>query len=243
MAVETWLPWCERVDGPEWKQGYDTAARRTLSNIKGEVKHSAEGGFTSLLAALQHPTRQASWTFSISKQGRVVQHYPLEFITWHCGDFAGNRDYVGSEHEGVAGDPLTTEQILATVHISLDIRRLAGITAPPAIRVNLWEHNWISSTTCPSKRIPWGAIIVKINNEEGTAMDAIDQVEDWIGDGKHRTLGQLLRHLNRGVELRREGVQHNTDAIERVDTKIVDHVKNHPTGSTNDGCYTHLTSS
>ncbi len=164
--TDTYLSWCERRDGPNWKQGYTGIPTRTLGNIKGEVKHSAEGSYAALLAALNHATRQASWHFSISKSGHVAQHYPLESVCWHAGDMAANIKYVGIEHEGVAGEPLTTAQVLATVHLSLDIRKFAGITAHPSRHINLWEHNWISATACPSNRIPWALIINKIITEE-----------------------------------------------------------------------------
>jgi len=164
--AETWLSWCERVDGPSWKQGYASVKTRALPDIKGEVKHSAEGSYLALLATLNHPTRTASWHFSVSKSGHVAQHYPLESVCWHAGGFSQNLNYIGIEHEGKAGEILTTAQVLATVHISLDIRRLAGLTAPPAIKINLWEHNWLSATACPSNRIPWTVIISKIKSEE-----------------------------------------------------------------------------
>ena len=174
----TYLSWCERIDGPNWKQGYTGIPTRTLGNIKGEVKHSAEGSYAALLAALNNPSRIASWHFSVSKSGHVAQHYPLESVCWHAGDMAANIKYVGIEHEGVVGEPLTTAQVLATVHLSLDIRRFAGITANPQRRVNLWEHNELSSTACPSHRIQWLPIIVKIMEEE-MALTADDK--DYLG--------------------------------------------------------------
>ena len=162
----TYLSWCEKVNGHPSKQGYQGIPNRTLGNIKGEVKHSAEGSYAALLAAVKNPGRIASWHFSVSKTGHVAQHYPLESVCWHAGNMQANIQYVGIEHEGVVGEPLTVAQVLATVHLSLDIRRFAGITAPPARHINLWEHNWISATACPSNRIPWALIINKIKTEE-----------------------------------------------------------------------------
>ncbi len=174
----TRLSWCERIDGPNWKQGYTGIPTRTLGNIKGEVKHSAEGSYAALLAALNNPSRIASWHFSVSKSGHVAQHYPLESVCWHAGDKRANIRYVGIEHEGRVGEPLTTAQVLATVHISLDIRKFAGLTALPATRVNLWEHNWISATACPSNRIPWALIINKIIAEERPVVPPPEEDEE-----------------------------------------------------------------
>ena len=171
--ASTWLPWCERSDGPLWKQGYGAAANRTLNDIKGDVKHSAEGSYSALLAEINNPNRTASWTFSMRKDGHTVQHYPLESITWHCGNMQGNIDYVGIEHAGKGSTgPLTVAQELATIRISKWLREhTAAGDQPPAERVNLWEHNWLSpSTSCPSGRVPWPTIIAALQEEEKPKM-------------------------------------------------------------------------
>lgn len=179
---ETWLSWCEKIPGPAWKQGYFGIPNRPLSLIEGDVKHSAEGGWAALLNEINHPTRQSSWTFAVRKDGHVVQHYPLESVTWHCGkpgdlhtetELIGNAALVGIEHEGRAGEPLTSKQIESTVRISRDLRALTFAGAnPPELAVNLWEHNWISNvTSCPSNRVPWDVILEQLE-EEDMALDA-----------------------------------------------------------------------
>jgi hypothetical protein len=175
--METWLDWATKIPGPPWKGGYfGIGQTRPLSLVEGDVKHSAEGQMTALLAEVMHPTRQASWHFSVGLD-RVVQHYPLEWIAWHCGkpgdadtetELVGNVSLVGIEHSGKAGDALTPYQRAATVRITQDIRRLgfAG-TYPPELAVNLFEHNWISPVTaCPSNRIPWDDILAELTQEE-----------------------------------------------------------------------------
>lgn len=164
--INTWLPDVVRQLGPGWKQGYVGFPRRKLSEILGEVDHSAGGGLQATFKELNRRFRKASWTFTIAKSGRKFQHYPLESITWHCGkrgdwNTPGNVTLVGIEHEGGApgneSEPLTWEQEGASVKLSHDIRRLCSRVRAnaPMPRVNLFEHNWLSATACPSGRINW----------------------------------------------------------------------------------------
>ena len=37
------------------------------------------------------------------------------------------------------------------------------------MRVNLWEHNWLTQTSCPSGRIPWDRLIADLQG--GDEMD------------------------------------------------------------------------
>ncbi len=170
--AETWLSWCTKRPGPAWKQGYYLLPRRSLNQVEGDVKHSAEGSYAGLLNIIATSTRQASWHFSVAKDGRVSQHYPLESICWHAGKkgdlsnqtaLIGNVTLVGIEHEGFAGQTLTPQQIDVTVRITQEVRaRTFAGTRPPELAVNLWEHNWLSGTACPSNRIPWSTIMNKL---------------------------------------------------------------------------------
>lgn len=160
--MDTWLPFCVKRPGPDWKQGYPNVSRRTLAEIEGEVDHSMEGYRGGAYAVLDGPI-QSSWTFSIYRSGPPEQHYPLESITWHAGlpgdrrtdtSLIGNLTLVGKEHEGIRED-LTPSQLDWSLKITQAIRGLAPHIGTPALRVNLFEHNWLTSTSCPSGRIPW----------------------------------------------------------------------------------------
>jgi hypothetical protein len=169
--MSTWLPFAIKIPGPGWKQGYGDVAERELSFIEGEVKHSAEGSMGALLGEIQHPTRQASWHFSIDKDGTIVQHYPLEAITWHCGlpgdrsfdtSIVGNITLVGEEHAGVRGETIVGAQQAASRMITDAIHDLCPRVASRGLRLRdtLWEHNWVSPvTSCPSGRMDWAAFI------------------------------------------------------------------------------------
>ena len=129
-----------------------------------------------LYSVLDGP-RQASWTFSIPKVGEPVQHYSLEKITWHCGlpgdrrqdtSLIGNLTLVGKEHEGVAGEPWTENQVYWSARIDVALCQLCPAfgTNPPTLRLNQWEHNWLSATSCPSDRNPWAEKFRLINEWE-----------------------------------------------------------------------------
>lgn len=189
--METWLPFAIRHPGPLGKTGYSGATGRTLAEIEGEVKHSSEGTLAGALAVLADPNRQASWHLTIAKTGLVYQHYPWEAVTWHAGlpgdrridtSLLGNLTLIGEEYEGGGpgkmGEPLTVKQLAASIRVSESVRRLCPRVAanPPTLRRNLWEHNWLSATSCPSGRIPWNAIIAALQEEE---MDEIT-IKRWI---------------------------------------------------------------
>ncbi len=171
----TWLSFCARRPGPEWKTGYGTGDR-TLAQIEGVVDHSMEGTMAGAYSVLDGP-RQSSWTFSIPKVGEPVQHYSLEKITWHAGlpgdrrqdtSLIGNLTLVGKEHEGKVGEPWTENQIYWSAKIDVALRQLCPAFGanPPTLRLNQWEHNWLSATSCPSGRNPWQEKFALINEWE-----------------------------------------------------------------------------
>lgn len=168
-----WLPFCTRRPGPDWKQGYPGIPRRSLDQIEGEAKHSAEGGRLAMHGVLDSE-RTASWTFSIFKTGAPEQHYPLESVPWTNGSPLANLKFIGEEHEGVAGEELNGNQILWTAQITGSVRELCPkIDQPPTLRLNLWEHNWLTifgadPTACPSGRIPWAKVIAALQEDEMT---------------------------------------------------------------------------
>ena len=177
----TWLSFCARRPGPEWKQGYGTGDR-TLAQIEGVVDHSMEGPLPAAYTVLDGPA-QSSWTFSLPKVGEPIQHYEIEKITWHAGlpgdrrhdtSLIGNLTLIGKEHEGVAGEPWTENQTYWSARIDVALRQLCPAFGanPPTLRKNMWEHNWLSSTSCPSGRNPWNAKFALINEWEDVMTDA-----------------------------------------------------------------------
>ena len=213
---ETWFPWCIRQDGPSDKRGYGGVPTRQLSEIEGEVKHSTEGSFAAALGELFKPTREASWHFTLPKDGPPRQHYPLEAITWHCGQagdrrtdtsLVGNITLVGIEHEDYPDNQLSGNQIKNTVRLTQDIRAHCPHVAanPPALRVNLWEHGWLSATACPSGLIPWAEIIAELKEDDMplTAED-MRQIETLIVRilrSEEFSVGGINYRVGRGVSL------------------------------------------
>ena len=174
--TSTWFDFCERVPGPAWKVGYGSLKAVSLGEIEGTVDHSAEGTMAGLLSVLNGP-RYASWTFSIPKVGRPKQHYSVEDITWQAGlpgdrridtSLIGNLVLRGKEFVGKAGELWTDNQVYWSARIDVEMRKVAPQFAanPPTLRLNQWEHNWLSDTSCPSGRNLWGQKFALINEWE-----------------------------------------------------------------------------
>ena len=177
----TWLSFCARRPGPEWKTGYGTGDR-TLKQIEGVVDHSMEGSLAGAYSVLDSPT-QSSWTFSIPKVGEPIQHFELTKIPWHAGlpgdrrhdtSLIGNLTLIGKEHEGKVGEPWTENQTYWSAKIDVACRALCPAFGanPPTFRLNMWEHNWLSATSCPSGRNPWDEKFKLINEWEEKMTDA-----------------------------------------------------------------------
>jgi hypothetical protein len=118
-----------------------------------------EGSLTAALGELMNPARQASWTFSNPKSGKLLQHYPIESITWASGSVVANTRFLAIESEGVAGEVLNANQIQNVQDL------MAALPLGPWVRkVNAWEHREMvqfgsAPTACPSNRYPWQQII------------------------------------------------------------------------------------
>ena len=191
----TWLSFCARRPGPEWKQGYGTGDR-TLAQIEGVLDHSMEGSMAGAYSVLDGPV-QSSWTFSLPKVGEPVQHYPLTKITWHAGlpgdrrtdtSLIGNLTLGGKEHEGRKGEPWTENQLFWSAKIDFAMRTLCPQYGknPPTLRLNTFWHTWLSATSCPSGRNPDEAKFALINEWE----------DDMPLDNKDK---EYLAGLMRGV--------------------------------------------
>lgn len=151
--ADTWGAYAIVRPGPPHKTGVPGVYSR---HGQGVVVHSAEGSLEAALGVLDDP-RPASWHLTVAKDGRYYQHYPIEVVCWHAG-FDANVRYVGVECEGVAGEPLTPEQV-STLRSILDW--LQAVDAWPVRErgVTLWEHNEFMPTNCPSGRIPWDQLL------------------------------------------------------------------------------------
>lgn len=117
-----------------------------------------------------------SWHFTIDGDGddadpasyaTVYQHYPLTDSCWHTGVYAYNARQIGVEHirpDGVNATVLKGAQLRASVRLARWIADEAGwpqglLRDVPAgsDQRTLWQHNELTSTGCPSGRIPWDA--------------------------------------------------------------------------------------
>lgn len=208
----TVLPWATWRAGPRQKLGYGSKKTRPLTSIEGEVKHSAEGYYPAMLSVLDDLSR-GSWHFSILLDGRLIQHYQLEDIAWHCGlpgdervdtSLIGNITLVGVEHEGI-GAPINDAQIATTTRLSSELRILCPAygSRPPQLRVNMWEHGWLSQTACPSDRILWNPIIAGL-----TQLPIEEDDMAW-------TEQQIAEHLTR-----MKNINAQTDKLGTIESRL-----------------------
>jgi hypothetical protein len=172
-----WYAEAIRLDGPANKFGGYAAG--DYADKRGEVKHSMAGSFDGAMGVLSGPA-QSSWHFSVCKDGRVYQHYPLSANTWHGNDsddddnVAANIDLVGVEHEGGGpgneSEPLTYAQLDATTRLTGWMMAQFGFSACARLgstSATVWllvEHNEVgnTATACPSGRIPWAEIQTRL---------------------------------------------------------------------------------
>ena len=167
---------------PLTKTGYPELGVGYKGPKRGDVKHSAEGGWGGIYSALDSLTRRASWHFTVGYD-RIEQHYDLSAHCWHAGDtdddggVKANIDLVGIEHLGVAGERLTLDQIDMTTRLSAwcaeqfgrsAFRRFDGWDSDEAEVWLLVEHKEVSNepTACPSGRIPWDVILAKLQEDD-----------------------------------------------------------------------------
>ena len=157
---------------PTGKHGYgsdDTHLRQ------GMVFHSMEGSLAGAFGRMDipldasNPYTQASWTFSVGKDGTVYQHADTDDITWTNGSYEANKRFWGVENEGRAGEPLTEPQyqgLLGLVRWIYPAHGLGFVRQQTA-----WEHNEMgrfgsAATACPSGRIPWERLLTDFNMED-----------------------------------------------------------------------------
>ncbi len=174
-----WCPFVTRRDGNPQKMGYPQLGVGYGGPKRGDVKHSAEGeNWDVIHDLLDSLVRRASWHFTVGYD-RVEQHYEISAHTWHAGDtdddggVRANIDLIGIEHLGMAGTPLTAYQVEMTARISRWAAEQFGYTTFSRYpqQTGTWtlvEHNQVSDapTACPSNRIPWGLVLLKIEELE-----------------------------------------------------------------------------
>lgn len=178
MSADQWFPKAVREPGHPQAHGY--AGEQEPGHKAGAVYHSAEGSIAtmrSILASYGEP----SWTFSNPKVGRLIQAYPVGYHTWANGSLSANVRYVSCESEGVAGDGLTPSQVQNLIDLTCWLKRRFGWTGL-ARRVELWEHNELAQTACPSGRIPWDKIVAGAREEddEVTALEEVRQLRKEV---------------------------------------------------------------
>lgn len=145
--MSLYYPGCVQMPGPTHKVWPEE------NSCDGVILHSAEGYRAGLESQLRDA--EVSWHFTVYQDGTVEQHYPLTASCWHAGSKASNVRLIGVEHEGVAGEPLTAAQLLASVALVRWLQSECG-WGQLARGVNLYEHREVNSgTNCPSGRIPW----------------------------------------------------------------------------------------
>lgn len=161
LMPDIWYPKAQRLDGPSKK-----TSRKKSWPKQGAVYHSAEGTWPGMRSVLSG-TRKSSWHFSNLKDGTLYQHYSLDVVAWHAR--GGNTANFGVENEGFKGEDLTTAQVKNLVGITAWAKKECGWGKLSRVQPgrNLWEHNEISPTECPSDRIPWAKVIKRAQSDDG----------------------------------------------------------------------------
>ena len=186
ISANGWLDWALPKPGPPEKQ-YSQA-----NAVAGFIPHSMVGslnGWYSRLMDLSKlpdgsftPNAAASVHGSVLLDGTVIQHYPLTASCWASGSRAANTRFVAFEHESIYTDgrpdetkPLTPQQVDADVRIIRELMVWKGWQPrrpknASDLTATLYEHNEMTrfgalATSCPSGRVPWAAILEKLQSQ------------------------------------------------------------------------------
>ncbi len=213
---------------------------------EGVVIHSMEGSLQAGFGVLDGP-RQASWHFSISKTGEVYQHVDTDQIAWTNGGYDANKLWWGIECEGVAGEALTEPQYQALLQVLRWLWATHEVGAPVR-QETLWEHREMTrfgspSTSCPSGRIPWAALINEWEDDmaldpvadkatfekmlrsvlSNTEVIAIDDDNNKVGG--YSSLGLYLYRIRQNGSHAKDAAQHGADGDSYTDEQAVKAVK------------------
>ena len=100
VVAELWFPFAERDPSPPEKQGYSSSPSPPGGEKTATIFHSMDGGYAGSRRGLMDVSVRKSWTGSVLKDGRVIQHLPLTAHAWHCGSASMNIASTGWEFEG-----------------------------------------------------------------------------------------------------------------------------------------------
>ena len=215
---------------PTPKMGYMVNAAFGFDNThlqQGMVFHSMEGSLAGAFGELDNPSRQASWTFSVAKDGTVYQHVDTANIAWTNGSYDANKRFWGVENEGRAGEPLTEPQYQALLSL---VRWIYPAHRLPFIRQQTaWEHNEMTRfgsapTACPSGRIPWGRLLsdfgleADMTPEESARLQRLEEGQARIEQALY---GNLLEATPNGVLEWRNAIQLLREIRDKVNAQSV----------------------
>lgn len=176
---------------PTDKFGYGSIVRHT-EGVKRVIIHSAEGYRAGMFATLDG-SREASWHFSLMKNGEVYQHISTANIAWTASSFDANNGSIQFEEEGRAGEALTNAQYASTIALLTWVFRGYDL-GTPSRKTNLREHNEFANTSCPSGRIPWARLITDLTfvPTPVPTPDPIVEEDDMLNDEDKQWLEQTI---------------------------------------------------
>lgn len=193
----------------------------------GIVAHSMEGSLAAAFGELDRTDRQASWHFSVAKNGDVYQHIDTENISYASGSYEANRRFWSIEHEGVAGEPLTAPQEFATTALMEWLLSNHGLS--PQRHLTLWEHNEMTAygaaaTACPSGRIPWNTIIPALEEDNNMALEAEVKL-------LREQVDVLIQQMNAEIAFTENQKNINENITMVVQGQVDGLIKQHPPGA------------
>lgn len=157
MIIEGWVDWAIRIDGIPDKVWSPRRAKQYV------VNHSIEGNLGPALVPARFLSMakdgngnytadaQASVTFVLHKDGRLIQMYDLTQSPWTSGSRAANEAGVAIETEGVAGELLNDAQVATYVRLIHELTPWFGFELSRA-KGTIKEHRELAQTACPSGR-------------------------------------------------------------------------------------------
>lgn len=188
-------PFALQLPGPDWKRGYNYGTLHLTHEKTGVTIHTAEYDLAEddkILYNALFSDRIASWHFTITKEGWLFQHYPVDTTCWHAG-YDANLWTVGIECEGIAPDKISGSQYGLLVRLLRWIKEdrnwgtgyWRDIHASKEFCCGLWEHrDWMATDCAVFSRgmIDAGKLIADLKEEE---------VIDWPKE-KLRLLNEFI---------------------------------------------------